>query len=131
MVLWQIQHSASPRAVFATRTHPSCCILLYNTRNGALTSIYSRSEKLRVNSYVIKYLPIQSIETFICHKYCIFTAWNDPLRFKILSNGTYTFHSSPFPSLINYKSNKHTVFHNNHLLMKKILKTYISTRSLP
>ena len=40
VVSWQIQHSASPRAVFATRPHPSCCILSYNTRNGALTSIY-------------------------------------------------------------------------------------------
>ena len=38
-VSWQIQHSASPRAVFATLPHPSCCILLYSTRNGALTSI--------------------------------------------------------------------------------------------
>ena len=28
-----------PRAVFATRPHPSCCILSYNTRNGALTSM--------------------------------------------------------------------------------------------
>ena len=37
----KIQHSASPRAVFATRPHPSCCILSYNTRNGALTSICS------------------------------------------------------------------------------------------
>ena len=31
----------SPRAVFATRPHPSCCIFSYNTRNRALTSIYS------------------------------------------------------------------------------------------
>ena len=41
VVSWQIQHSASPSAVFVTRLHPSCCILLYNTRNGALTSMYS------------------------------------------------------------------------------------------
>ena len=39
VVSWQIQYSASPRAIFATRPHPSCCILSYNTRNGALTSI--------------------------------------------------------------------------------------------
>ena len=39
-VSWQIQHSASPRAVFATHSHPECCIFLYNTHNSALTSIY-------------------------------------------------------------------------------------------
>ena len=38
-VSWQIQHSASPRAVFATRPHPSCCMVSYNTRNGGLASI--------------------------------------------------------------------------------------------
>ena len=38
-VSWQIQHLASPRAVFATRSHPLCCIFSYSTRNGALTSI--------------------------------------------------------------------------------------------
>ena len=26
---WQIQHEAKPSAVFATRPHPECCILLY------------------------------------------------------------------------------------------------------
>ena len=38
-VSWQTQHSASPRAVFATLPHPSCCVLSYSTRNSALTSI--------------------------------------------------------------------------------------------
>ena len=38
-VSWQIQHSASPYAVFATPPHPSCCILSYNTHNSALTSM--------------------------------------------------------------------------------------------
>ena len=38
-VLWQIQYSALPCAVFATRPHPLCYILSYNTCNSALTSI--------------------------------------------------------------------------------------------
>ena len=39
-ILWQIQLLVSPHAVFVTQPHPSCCILLYNTRKGALTSSY-------------------------------------------------------------------------------------------
>ena len=38
-VSWHIQHSTLPHAVFATWPHPLCCILLYNTCNGILTSI--------------------------------------------------------------------------------------------
>ena len=49
VVSWQIQHSASPRAVFATRPHhPSCCILSYNTRNSALTSIWGHKNKTAI-----------------------------------------------------------------------------------
>ena len=39
-----MQHSALPRAVFATRPRPSSCILLYNTRNGALVSMQVRAK---------------------------------------------------------------------------------------
>ena len=36
----QTQQISSPRAVFATLPHSSCCILSHSTRNGALNSIY-------------------------------------------------------------------------------------------
>ena len=54
-----MQHLASPRAVFATRPHPSCCILSYNTRNGALTSIcwfvHGRIKEKISTIYAIEY----------------------------------------------------------------------------
>ena len=45
------QHLASPRAVFATRPHPSCCILSYSTRNNALTSTYLMDPNKICNHY--------------------------------------------------------------------------------
>ena len=38
-VKWQIQHKTKPSAVFATKPHPSCYILLYNTSNDAFTNL--------------------------------------------------------------------------------------------
>ena len=38
-VSWQIQHSASPRAIFAIQPLPSYCILSYSTHNGALGNV--------------------------------------------------------------------------------------------
>ena len=34
-----MQHKAKPSTVFATRPHPECCIISYNTRNGAFTDL--------------------------------------------------------------------------------------------
>ena len=38
-VSWQIQHLALPHDVFATQSHPSCCISSYSTHNSALVYI--------------------------------------------------------------------------------------------